>query len=67
METSRLALPALLFGLAFVSPGSATGQSLLALDRYEGGSMVIAANVKLNEDSNLNREWYVLRDERAPV
>jgi hypothetical protein len=67
METSRIALPALLLGLAFVFPGSASGQSLLAHDRYEGGSMVIPANVKINENSNLNREWHVLRDERAPV
>jgi hypothetical protein len=67
MQISRIELFAPLLCLAFVSPGSAGAQTPLILERFEGGSMVIPANVKLNENSNLNREWFVLRDEKAPV
>jgi hypothetical protein len=53
---------------AAVAPAT-TGGSALAIERFEGGSMVVplSATIKLNERSTLKREWFVVRDDAAPA
>ena len=41
----------------------------LSMERYEGGSVKtnLGYNIILNKDSNLKREWFVLKDAKSPV
>lgn len=46
-----------------------SAKTAITMDRYEGGSMVteLGYSIKLNDQSGLKREWFVIRDETAPA
>ena len=41
----------------------------VSMDRYPGGSVVteLSSSIKLNKESTLNREWFVVRDDNVPL
>ncbi len=45
------------------------GKPAISMDRYEGTSVVtdLGYNIKVNKESSMKREWFVLRDENAPA